>query len=273
MELEEKLLAEIALQEETGKRISLTMEHLQTHESIAIRSQENFYPASTIKIPIMAEAFRQAELGNFKMHHTITVYPEDLVGGSGILKSLSAPKEYSIEDLITLMIIVSDNTATNVLIELLGPDQITNYMQSLGLKNTTVYNKLMIVPTERKGANATTTGDLSHLLTLMAEGKLVSQVASDRMIAIMKKQQHTERIPGQFPPKKQAKHSTIPRWQVAIKSGTVNNICHDVGLIFLPEQTWSLAIFTEGYPEPSEGSKVIAHLSRIIFDHYEKVGQ
>lgn len=241
---------------------------------VSLRAAEPYYPASTIKVPIMAEVFHQAHMGRFSLSDTLTVRPEDQVTGSGVLQHLSPGISLPIRDLVTLMIIVSDNTATNMLIDLVGAESVTAFMQELGLKHTLLYNKLQIVPTERKGANSATAEDMTALLVKMARSEVVSYDACRRMIDILLRQTATAGIAGQLPTEpEESVIGALPPLRVASKSGMIQGINHDVGLVLRPHDSYAISIFVRDVPRPEVGVSLIARVSRRVYDHVVALGR
>lgn len=235
---------------------------------VSLRADEPYYPASTIKVPIMAEVFHQAHLGRFSLSDTIPLSPEDQVTGSGVLQSLSPGIALPIRDLVTLMIIVSDNTATNMLIELVGPDAVTDFMKSLGLTRTVLLNKLQVIPTERKGANMTSAGDLTLLLRKIAQAEVVSYDACRRMVDVLLRQTATAGIAGNLPTEpSDSAIGALPPLRVASKSGMIQGINHDIGLVLRSKDSYAVSIFLKGVPNPDVGVPAIARISRRIYDH------
>jgi beta-lactamase class A len=125
--------------------------HLNTGERFALNGDEAFYPASVIKVPVMCAVFHMAEYEGLDLSAKVTINRDDQVGGSGVLHTLTAGAELSVYDLVTLMIVVSDNSATNMCLDLVGKGNVTPLMEKLGLTQTKLYNKLMVVPVERGG--------------------------------------------------------------------------------------------------------------------------
>src|SRR5699024_2088178 len=172
---------------------------LDTNEHWQHNHKNVFNAASVIKVPIMAAAFRAFEDKTITLSKKISLKREDQVGGSGVLQYLAPGTKLTIYDIITLMIIQSDNTATNMMIDLLGIDMIQHTMDKLELGNSTITNKLMIVSTDRKAPNQVTAEDMTKLLTNIAQGKVVSQYACNQMIDILQKQQINDCLPAELP--------------------------------------------------------------------------
>jgi beta-lactamase class A len=234
---------------------------------VALREDESYYPASTIKVPIMVEVFRQAHVGRFRLSDRLRLGAEDQVTGSGVLQHLSPGIRLPIRDVVTLMIVVSDNTATNMLIDLVGADAVNETMAALGLRHTVLFNKLQVVPVERRGLNVTTAGDMTRLLVKIARGEAVSYDACRRMVEILKRQSEVQRLGGRLPIEPAGEVVGAPPPVVlAAKSGSVSGLCHDVGLILRPSGSYAVSILLRGVDRTAHGVDVIARMSRRLFD-------
>ncbi|GEN32058.1 beta-lactamase class A [Cerasibacillus quisquiliarum] len=212
----------------------VVLEDLQTKETWTYNEHEQFPAASIIKLPIMVAAFQAAEDKILRLSDTYSLSHDDLVGGSGVLQHMTPGTNITIHDLITLMIIQSDNTATNILIDLLEVDYIQKIMEDIGMHESEFYNKLMIVPVKRKGANTITAKDVSHLLKQLVQGALVSEHACEQMIEIMKKQQISDGFRGKLPSQQtESIIGAMPQWQLANKTGHITNVQHDAGIFYV----------------------------------------
>ena len=180
--------------------------------------------ASVIKLPIMVEFFRQAECGMLDETETYRLREADKMEGSGVLFSLREGCTFSLHDLMVLMVIVSDNTATNILIDKLGMENVNRTLAGLGLSRTRLRRKLFDEATSRAGIqNTITAGDMGRLLTLLYEGKAVSEAASWRMLKILADQQFNGKIPF------------FLDLCVSHKTGEDEGISHDVGIVWREE--------------------------------------
>lgn len=183
--------------------------------------------ASVIKLPIMVEAFRQFEMGMLSRDRLVTIRREDKLPSCGALTYMHDGLQVTVMDLVTLMIILSDNTATNLLIDILGMDAINATMQELGLTGSRLNRKLFRPELSAKGIeNYVTAADMGRLLRLMLKGRIVSPEASREMLNILKNQ----RLNGKLPFYLHARDITV-----AHKTGEDDGITHDVGIIFADE--------------------------------------
>lgn len=225
------------LVEEAGGTWAVVLEDLDRKETWNMNGDETFTAASVIKLPIMASVFASADQGRLRLGDCLTLKREDLVSGSGILQYLSPGIKLPIYDLLTLMIIQSDNTATNILIDLVGVEKIQQTMQELGMRDSVFYNKLMTVPVETPGRNRITASDISSVLKRFATGRFVSLYACEQMIDILKKQQIRNGLPAYLPDDDSDIVGVNPEWEVAGKSGWVPGIHHDSGIFYVGNRT------------------------------------
>lgn len=180
--------------------------------------------ASIIKIPIMVEAFRQFENGKLSPEEPHKLEDAEKMPSCGALNRMHAGLEVTMRDLVELMIILSDNTATNILIDRLGIGHVNETMQSLGLKQTVLRRKLFDREGKAKGLeNTVGARDIGILLEKMYRGTLISENASAQMLDILKSQKLNGKMPFYL-----HEHG-IP---IAHKTGEDDGITHDVGIIY-----------------------------------------
>ena len=196
-------------------------------ESYAHNADEPMEAASVIKLPIMVEAFRQFEAGEIARDRLVAIRKEDKLPSCGALTYMHEGLEVTVLDLVTLMIILSDNTATNLLIGMLGMEKINATIDRLGLTGTRLNRKLFRPELSAMGIqNYVTARDMGRLLEMMLKGELVSEDASREMLGILRNQRLNGKMPFYL-------HSRgIP---VAHKTGEDDGITHDVGVIFAQE--------------------------------------
>ena len=211
-------------------RISAVVWRPKTGERFAYRAEEPQIAASVIKIPIMIEAFRQREAGTLDFDGETTVKEEDKMPSCGALTYMHTGLRVTIRDLVTLMIILSDNTATNMLIERLGMDNVNATMEALGMSpGTRLRRKLFDAERARQGIqNTVTAADMAALLGRMLEGTLISPEASREMLRIMGDQRLNGKMPFYL-------HSR--GIDCAHKTGEDDGITHDVGIIGTEPET------------------------------------
>lgn len=222
---------------------------METGDEIAINADETMDTMSVIKIPLMAEVFRQIEAGKFALTDRVTLKDSDKRPGTGVIRSLDAGASLTIEDLITLMIIVSDNSATDMLFEKVGGvEPVNKLMQSYGL--TTIkatgpsdvwFKALRAEPdlwkfhTEGKTPfGLSSPRDMGRLLEKIQKGEAVSKQASERMLQIMRGQVYSSRLP-----------KYVTGFRVPHKTGDfLPYIGNDVGILESPNRHIVISVFT-----------------------------
>ena len=195
-----------------------------TGEELCINADMPLLAASVIKVPIMVEAFRQMEAGLLDRNRVIAIHREDKLPSCGALTYLHDGLQVTVIDLVTLMIILSDNTATNLMIDILGMEEINSTMQAVGLTGSRLNRKLFRPELSRQGIeNYVTARDMARLFAMMLDGTLVSPEASKEMLRILGDQRLNGKIPFFLHPKD---------IDVAHKTGEDDGITHDVGVVY-----------------------------------------
>jgi beta-lactamase class A len=258
--------------------------HLGSGETVAVNADLRFPTASVIKVPVMVTVFQQVVEGRLRQDQILTLREEEKVGGSGVLHSLRAGASLSVADLLFLMIALSDNTATNMLIGLVGTKSVDDLMAASGFPLTRLYRptfrggKPDVFPEEEKefGLGSTTPREMARLLEGIARGTVVGKGASEEMLALLRKQQDRDMIPRRLPEGDDV--------AIASKSGTDSRkgadgveraIRNDVGIVTTPRGRYVIAIFTQGVADTrwgveNEALVAGADVSRMVFDHFTR---
>lgn len=239
---------------------------------ITMNADETFETASTIKVYILAALFDAIEQGKAALTDMLEYKAEHTIDGSGVMNSLEVGTVLSVKNLATLMIIVSDNIATNILIDYLGVDNINDCIQRLGCHDTILHNPIDFAKYDKLGTS--TPRDYGSMFERMAQGTLISAEASAQMLAICKQQHYnsmlTKSIPAYYLDPDNFDEEII---YVASKSGSMNACRNDGGIVSTPYGKYVIVLFNKEfsdamyYPEhPATvfGSKV----SRLIFDQF-----
>ena len=267
--LEKRIEAEIAGYDGT---MSLYADDLKGN-TIAVGEQEKFETASTIKTYILACLFDQIQKGNTSLSEMVKYEKKHFVEGSGVLRALDPGLMLRVKDAATLMIIVSDNVATNILIDYLGIKTINDCIQKLGCKDTILHNPIDFEKYEKLGT--TTPKDYAGMFTRLVRGELISPEADQQMLEIFKKQHYNSMITGDFPPYYMDSEDTGEEEliQVASKSGSMDACRNDGGIIYTPygpyvlvmmHKNFSDSLYYSNHPATVYGAKV----SRMILDQY-----
>ncbi len=259
--------------------VALAAKNLRTGEVIEINANERVQTASVIKLPIMVEAFYQAAQERTPLDRLLMLDKDNRVPGSGILQDLSDGLILPLRDALTLMIVLSDNTATNMVIDSIGIEAVNARMETLGLTQTRLYKKVFLPPPKpspeqkRFGLGVTTPSDMLRLLEMLARGQLVDQASSETMISILKKQRDRDQIPRFVSYDDLGQNSGGV--QVADKTGALDNVRNDVGLIITKKGTYLLAIFAWNSPDTrwtpdNAATLTVARLAKVLVDHFEQ---
>jgi beta-lactamase class A len=253
--------------------ISLFVKNLDTGESFGIRENEPVRTASTIKLPIMAAVFSAIAQGKARWDETIPLNKEDKVGGSGVLSDFSDGLQLPLRDLVHMMIMVSDNTATNLLIDRFSGDFVNAELAKLGLERTRSLRKIIGSGTpsglsregyreefRKFGIGMSTARDMVTLLEKIEYGGVVSPEGSKEMISILRRQRFKEGIGRQLP----------DDW-VASKSGALDRLRSDVGLVRSPGGRIAIAITVDDMPRTdysteNAGNLLISKLTGFVLD-------
>jgi beta-lactamase class A len=191
---------------------------------LLIRADEAVTAASTIKVPILAAALEEVNAGRLELAQPNAIPPQR-AGGSGVLHALSYLHALTLADLLTLMIIVSDNTATNVVIDLIGMERVNQFCADAGLNGTVLRRKMMDAEAARLGLeNTTTAHDQAKLLGAIAWGNLLPAPLRAFALQALERQQFNDGLPSLLP------DEVI----VAHKTGELPGVRHDVGVITGP---------------------------------------
>lgn len=239
---------------------------------IKIHAEEKFETASTIKLFILAALFERVEKGELALSDLLEYRQEHVIDGSGILNSLEIGTKLSLRNVATLMIIVSDNIATNMLIDFLGVDAINECIQRLGCKDTVLHNRIDFEKYDKLGTS--TPADYASMWERMALGTLISEKASEEMLAICRQQRYNNMMVKSLPPYYLDPDNFDEEIiYVASKSGSMDACRNDGGIVSTPYGKYVIVMFNKNFsdnqyyaehPATVFGSRV----SRLVFDQY-----
>lgn len=233
---------------------------LNKNNVFSINGDKKVLSASTIKLLILAELMKKISENKFSLSDTIMIADSMKTGGDGVLKELNTGHHFTLKELATLMIIVSDNQATNILIDFLGMENINQLGKELDLKETFLGRKMMDAEARKKGYdNYTCADDISLLLKLIYQEKLINKEASQLILDILLRQQQGERLQRYLP-------SDI---KIAHKCGDLDNLENDGGIIWLGDRAYILVVLTNGMPN-LQCKQTIGKISKFIYDKMEE---
>jgi len=219
-----------------------------------------FPAASIIKLTIIWDLFKKIESQELSLDNEIILKKQDKVGGFGILKELHNGLSLTIEDLITLMIIMSDNTATNILINNLGMRSINNEINRLNLKNTKLQRKMMDIEAKKRGNdNYTSPIDIYNLLKIFLTTNELNKKNKNKIINILMKQQCNNKLP---------KYLT-ENIDLAHKTGDLPNVEHDVGVMFIKNKKIIIVVLTKDLENNEKGVEFNNEIGEIVYKYYK----
>ena len=258
----------------TNEFIAISFQDTDQQFYLGINDTISLHAASTMKVPVMMEIFRQAEAGRFSMNDSLTIRNEfrsiidnskfslDINEDSGDrLYSMIGANE-SIRNLVNEMITYSGNLATNLLIDMVKAKNVQAFMVSVGANDIQVLRGVEDLKAFRAGrSNTTTAKDLAIIFQTIYDGKYWSKESRQEMIDILLDQQLRKKLPAKLP-------SDV---KVAHKTGSITEIDHDGGIIFPKEfPPYILVVLTKGFENHEEAQESISEISRIIYDWYIK---
>jgi len=248
----------IAAAEATGAIIGVSIIS-PTGERFVHNGDRRFVAASTVKIPILIELLRQVDKGEQSIREEHVLRGEDKAKGSGVLAQLHDGIRLDIGDLAYLMMSISDNTATNILIERLGIDRINATMRDLGMTGSTLGRKMHgrhVVNGEQE--NWALPNEYSMVIAALLEGRAASPSACERALELMEMQQNDRRIARYLP------RDGRPRW--GSKTGSLPGVVNDVGFIMTARGALILSVFCEGPPDAHTGEQIIGDIAKAALD-------
>ncbi|HEX4841307.1 MAG TPA: serine hydrolase [bacterium] len=254
--------------------LGLWSHSLISGETIAWNAEDVFPSASTIKLPILYEVYRQAGDKRFHLMDTRTVEATDVVPGSGILKDLTPGVTLSIRDLATLMIVVSDNTSANLLIDLIGIEAVNRAMKALGLHATVLGHKFFRAP-EGAVPNSSTPVDLGRLLVQISRHKVLTPAACEEMLRVLRQQHYTDHITRKIVDYDGFLEAGVePVVTVASKSGAIRGTRNDVALVERRNSRYVIAMMTQDCADrrfyvDNEAAVLLANVSALVDEHWQ----
>ncbi len=233
--------------------VAVSVVDLSNGYSIAINGDKKLPAASTIKVPVMVEVFRQIDLGKFGFNRSVSLLDRDRDCGYGSLCGARWGATFTVWQLLWRMITVSDNTATNMLIRLVGRQSINQTMNSLGCTQTWLGDSIRSDGDVRE--LRTSANDMMRMLDMIAQRRLITPQASDIMLEILAGQRHNHLLPEWLP-----KGLTI-----AHKTGTLHDTLNDVGIVELDGAPYVICVLTTHLQDLDAGQLFIRQVSLLTF--------
>nr|MBA2597759.1 serine hydrolase [Chloroflexia bacterium] len=257
--------------------VAFAAANLATGEEIGRNAERSMPTASVFKLPLLVEVFRQAENGDLDLDQRVTMRAEDVVMGSGILRDFAPGLQPSLRDLAMMIVIVSDNSATNLLLDRVGgPTRVNTTMRELGWPSIVVHRMIVFGEITSAGSLAEAAPrDLMRLAAALAREELVSPRASREMLAILSRQRYLEQAPRFIAYRPYASDFAIAQ-SIAIfnKTGMLNGLRADTGIIALgPELKIAYSVVNDPgddttYRNEHPGDITNALIGRVLVEYW-----
>lgn len=234
---------------------------LTSGDRFAHLERDTFPTASTIKLTLVYELFKQAEEGRIRLDETLALDRSKAVGGTGVLVEMGTPV-LSIRDYAVLMVTLSDNTATNVLIDRLGMDNVARRMEALGLNGTKLRRHMMDAAAARRGdENVSTPDEIVRLLQAMQGGHGGEAHPMPDAIALLKK------------PKQSRLRRGLPAdVATADKPGELDGVRVDAGVVYAKNRPYVFSVMTTFLQDEAAGERAIEEMSRVAYEYFSRLG-
>jgi beta-lactamase class A len=252
----------------SGAEVSVALRPLDGRDEVLIDPDRSFHAASTMKVPVMIELFRQARAGALRLDDAVRIQNEfrSIVDGSRYALSegddsdkeiyAAIGKTLTLRELCETMIVKSSNFAANLLIGKLDASSIQRTVEALGASGIQVLRGVEDQKAFDKGLNNTTTARaLLVLFERLANGRAVDAAADAEMVAVLKRQTFNDALPAGLP----------PGVAVAHKTGTITRIHHDAGIVYA-KRPYVLVVLVRGIGDQKQSAALIARLSRLAFE-------
>lgn len=255
-------------------KVAAAVKHLATGETYFLNADEPMPTASLIKLPVMVEVYFQVQEKKVALTDKLELKKEDKVPGSGILtEHFSEGASFALKDAVRLMIVFSDNTATNLVLDKIGIQSVHDRMRKLQFPNTKIHAKVYkgsttsIDPagTKKFGLGRTTAREMIALLELIEQGKVVSADACKEMLAHLHKCEDKDKFPRFLP----------AGVKVAHKTGSVSDARTDAGIIYLKSGPVAVCVLTaqnrdKSWKPDNAGNLLCAKIAKAVHDHFER---
>lgn len=261
----QKLQQEIsAVDQNLDGVMGLAIKDLTSNETFFIHPDEVMPQASSIKITVLANLYLQAQQGKLKLTDEYVVRKEDLVDGSDIMQGLTPGiTKLTLRDLATMMVAVSDNSATNVLINRVGMENVNNMLEAQGLHTTRLRRQMMDLKAASEGReNISTPREMMTLLETIYRGKLLNKEMTADFLKVLSTHKESSLLQG------------LPDDVTAAnKPGELEAVRNDSGIVLIKNRPYILCVMTTYLKDEKEGSAAIRRISALAYSYFGRVSR
>jgi beta-lactamase class A len=261
-------------------RLALYASNLKTGETITIDPDTPVPTASVIKLSILVEAMQQVKTGNHTLADKIILQKDDIVQGSGILQFFDTPLTITLKDALTFMIMESDNTATNLVIDQVGIKNVNDHAAEMGLKDTYLYKKVYKpatapMPADQKkfGLGKTTAREMAKVMESIVRCDLHEQRLCDAMLYMLRNQQYRNLVPHYIETSDTSEGLSL----IANKTGSLDEVRNDVAVIYSKNGPIIISAFTydnadKSWNNDNAAELLVAHIAKAVMEAWSPQG-
>jgi beta-lactamase class A len=246
--------------------MAVAFKDLESNDLLAINADMVLPQASGIKLAVLVEVLRQDQAGKLRLGERVEIRKAQFAGGSGVLQDFGdGTSAVSLRDLAALMIVVSDNTATNLLIDRVGQLQVNTTMQSLGFERTRLMRKMIQPEEERRGVeNVSTAREMASLVEQLYRGKLLDETHTALAMELLKNEKYEPTPMGRGLPSK------VP---LASKTGSLPGVRCETGVVLLEGRPYVLSVMTTYAADDAAAERAITEVSRRVYGYEERLAR
>jgi beta-lactamase class A len=261
-------------------KVAVFATNLKTGDMLAINPDQPVPTASVIKLPILVEAMRQVKTGQHRLDEKIALDKDNVVQGSGVLQFFDLPVTVTLKDALTFMIIESDNTATNVVIDQVGIKNVNDNIARMGLKDTYLYKKVYKpatgpMPADQKkfGLGKTTPREMAKIMESIVNCELHDQKLCDAMLYMLRNQQYRNMVPHFIETSDTSEGLSL----IGNKTGSLDAVRNDVAVIYSKNGPIVISAFTydnqdQSWNNDNAAELLIAHIAKTIVEAWSPQG-
>lgn len=252
----------LELAESVDGVLGVSIQSLVSDAAYTVNGDVVFTQASSIKLPLLFEFYRQVDAGQWRLDEPVALQSSDIVAGSGVLQTLSAGAvTMPLQDYVTLMITVSDNTATNMLIDRVKMQNVNTTMRRLGLPDTRLQRKMM----DREAwladsENLSTPNEQARLLELIYRRESLSDESTDNLLEVLS-----------IPKSSRIRPLLPDDVRVAHKTGSVPGVVADVGIVFLEDHPFIISAMVNWVKDPVQAELAISQIALLAYDYFDQL--